>query len=128
MGGMNAKQTVRALWDRIQDRDWAGVGELLADDLVVEWPVSAERIVGRANFLSVNSEYPQGWSINVLRVVADGDTAVSEVEVPHETMGPSVAVSFWTVRDGVITAGREYWTTPGSDESPAWRTGYVQPL
>ncbi|WP_346656446.1 hypothetical protein [Streptomyces sp. H23] len=40
---------------------------MLADDLVVEWPVSAERIEGRADFVSVNAEYPEGWSIEVLR-------------------------------------------------------------
>lgn len=30
----------------MQAQDWVGLGELLADDLVVEWPVSGERIVG----------------------------------------------------------------------------------
>ena len=114
------------MWDRIQDRDWTGVGELLGDDLVVDWPVSAERIVGRENFVAINAEYPEGWTINVLRIVADTDTVVSEVEVPHATMGVHRAVSFWTVRNGRIVAGREYWTRPGSDPSPQWRRRYVQ--
>jgi ketosteroid isomerase-like protein len=125
---MDDIQTVRALWDRMQARDWAGAGALLAEDVVVEWPVSAERIVGRDNFVALNAEYPEGWSINVLRVVGDGETVVSEVAVPHETLDDSVVVSFWTVRDGMITAGREYWTTPGSDPSPPWRAAYVRPL
>ena len=81
---MKPAEIVRELWDRIQARDWAGVGELLADDVVVEWPVSGERIVGRANFVGINSEYPEGWAIMVLRIVADGEVVVSEVEVPHE--------------------------------------------
>lgn len=123
---MEPSQTVHALWDRIQARDWAAVGELLAEDLVVEWPVSAERIVGRENFVSVNAEYPEGWSIRVLRVVASGDEVVSEVEVPLEMSGLHRAVSFWTVRDGRITRGREYWSEVGADPSPAWRGAYVQ--
>ncbi|WP_399885743.1 nuclear transport factor 2 family protein [Streptomyces sp. BBFR51] len=120
--------TVREFWARMQARDWAGLGALLADDLVVEWPVSAERIVGRADFVSVNAEYPEGWSIEVIRVVADGETVVSEVEVPHETMGVHRVVSLWTVRAGRITDGREYWTQPGSDPSPQWRAAFVRPL
>lgn len=125
---MEPKQVVLALWDRMQARDWAGLAELLAADVVVEWPVSAERIVGRANYVAVNAEYPEGWSIRVLRVVADGASVVSEVEVPHEAMGVHRAVSFWTVRDGRVVAAREYWTQPGTDPSPQWRAAYVEAL
>ena len=103
---MKPAEIVRELWDRMQARDWAGVGELLADDLVVEWPVSGERIVGRANFVNINAEYPEGWAIKVLRIVADGEVVVSEVEVPHETMGVHRVASFWTVRDGKIAGGQ----------------------
>ncbi|HEV7629321.1 MAG TPA: nuclear transport factor 2 family protein [Streptomyces sp.] len=125
---MNPSETVQALWDRMQARDWAGVGALLADDLVVEWPASAELIVGREDFVSINAEYPEGWAIRVLRIVADGDEVASEVEVPHETMGVHRAASFWTVREGQIVRGREYWTEVGSDPSPEWRARYVQRL
>ncbi|MFG3161539.1 nuclear transport factor 2 family protein [Streptomyces sp. NPDC048232] len=127
---MEPMAVVQEFWARMQARDWVGLGALLADDLVVEWPVSAERIVGRADFVAVNAEYPEGWSIHVMRVVADGDgeTVVSEVEVPHETMGVHRVVSLWTVRDSRIITGREYWTEPGSDPSPQWREAFVQPL
>jgi len=123
---MEPTRVVRELWDRMQARDWAGIRALLVDDLVVEWPVSAERIVGRENYVRVNEEYPEGWAINVLRIVADGEVVVSEVEVPHETMGVHRVVSFWTVRGGTIVDGREYWTSLGADPSPEWRAAYVQ--
>ncbi|MFJ1538618.1 nuclear transport factor 2 family protein [Micromonospora chalcea] len=125
---METEAVVRALWDRMQARDWTGVGELLADDVVVEWPASAERIVGRDNYVKINAEYPEGWSIRVLRVVASDDTVVSEVEVPHEGMGVHRVASFWTVRDGRIIDGREYWTALGQDPSPQWRSAWVQPM
>ncbi|MDX3529363.1 nuclear transport factor 2 family protein [Streptomyces sp. ID05-39B] len=83
-------------------RDWKGLGELLAEDVVVEWPVSGERIEGGGNTPSVESEYPQGWAIKVLRLLPTGDVVVSEVEVPHETMAVRRVVSFWTVRAGKI--------------------------
>jgi ketosteroid isomerase-like protein len=124
---MEPRKIIQELWDRTQARDWAGVAELLADDLVVEWPVSGERIVGPENYITINAEYPQGWAINVLRIAADGDVVVSEVEVPHEPLGEVFRVaSFWTVRDGKIAAGREYWTSLGADPSPEWRAAYVQ--
>ena len=123
---MEPAKVVHELWDRMQARDWAGLGELLADGLVVEWPVSSERIVGREKFVRINAEYPEGWTIRKLRIVAEGEVVVSEVEVPHDTMGTHRVVSFWTVRDGKIVDGREYWTQPGSDPSPDWRAAYVQ--
>lgn len=122
---MEPAQIVEKLWDRIQARDWAGAGELLDEDLVVEWPVSRERIVGRDNFVRINAEYPEGWSIHVLRILADGDTVVSEVEVPQENAAVFRSVALWTVRDGRIVAGREYWTAFGADPAPQWRAEYV---
>jgi ketosteroid isomerase-like protein len=130
MGGMEAAEIVRRMWDRVQARDWEGMRALFAEGVVVEWPVSAERIVGRENYVRITAEYPEGWEIRVLRIVADGDGegVVSEVEVPHETMGVHRAVSFWTVREGLIVEGREYWTQPGSDPAPEWRAKYVQAI
>jgi ketosteroid isomerase-like protein len=125
---MEPADVVHALWDRIQARDWTGVADLVAEDAVVEWPVSAERIVGRDNYVAVNREYPEGWSINVLGVVADGDQVVSEVEVPHVDLGTFRVASFWTVSGNRIVRGTEYWTSVGADEAPRWRAGYVEPI
>ena len=74
------------MWDRMQARDWDGLTELLATDLVVDWPANGEQIVGRDNFVKFNATYPEGWSIRVLRILGEGDQVVSEVEVPHETL------------------------------------------
>ncbi|MFJ3091067.1 nuclear transport factor 2 family protein [Streptomyces sp. NPDC086838] len=125
---MEPSKVIETLWARIQERDWAGVAELVAEDAVVEWPVSLERIVGRDDFVAVNREYPEGWSIRVLKVVAQGDEVVSEVEVPHDGLGLFRAASFWTVRDGQVTRGTEYWTSVGADPRPEWRTGFVEPM
>ncbi|WUS97332.1 nuclear transport factor 2 family protein [Streptomyces sp. NBC_00708] len=125
---MEPSKVIETLWARIQERDWAGVAELVAEDAVVEWPVSLERINGRDNFVAVNREYPEGWSIRVLRVVAQGDEVASEVEVPHEDLGLFRAASFWTVRDGQVVRGTEYWTSVGADPLPEWRTGFVEPM
>ena len=123
---MEPSDVVQALWDNTQARDWSAVADLIAEDAIIEWPVSAERIVGRDNYVAVNREYPEGWSINVLRIVADGDQVVSEVEVPHEELGTFRVASFWTVTGGQIVRGTEYWSSVGADEAPPGRAAYVE--
>ena len=125
---MDAASVVRELWTRFQARDWAGASELVAPDAVIEWPVSAERIVGRDNFIAVNREYPEGWEIRILRVIGSGDEAVSEVEVPHESLGVFRAVSLWTLADGKLFRCTEYWTSPGSEPPRPDRAAYVERL
>ena len=118
---------VRELWRRIADRDWDGFGHLLADDVVLELPASGERFRGRADVVAVDAEHPEGWSVEVLRVVGAGDQVVSEVEVPMTGAGVFRAASSWTVRDGLVVHGREHWTGLGSDDAPAWRAQYAEP-
>lgn len=125
---MDAATVIKELWTRTQARDWDGVGEMVADDAVVEWPVSAERIVGRANYVAINREYPEPWEIRVLRIISSGDEVVSEVEVAHGTMGMFRAASFWTVRDGKIVDGTEYWTSLGSEQGRPDRAAFVQQM
>ncbi|MBW5485341.1 nuclear transport factor 2 family protein [Streptomyces bambusae] len=126
---MEPLKVVARLWERIEARDWEAVGALIAEDVVVEWPVSGERIVGRANFIAVLNDdgYPDERRIEVLRTLADGNVVVTEVEVPQEHVVYR-AVSLWTVREGEIAAAREYWTSPGQDPAPRWRAGYVERL
>ncbi|WP_404958224.1 nuclear transport factor 2 family protein [Streptomyces sp. 147326] len=126
---MEPLTVVARLWERIEARDWDGVAGLVAEDAVIEWPVSGERIVGRANFIAVNSDdgYADERSVELLRILADGDLVVTEVEIPQDHVVYR-AVSLWTVRDGEIVEAREYWTSPGQDPAPRWRAGYVEPL
>jgi ketosteroid isomerase-like protein len=85
------------------------------------------RIRGRANFVDFNRSYPEGWSIEVLRIVSDGDGAVSEVRVPHATLGPYYALSFFEVEDGRLTRGREYWVEERF-ELPDDRARWFEPM
>ncbi|PWK71976.1 ketosteroid isomerase-like protein [Streptomyces sp. CG 926] len=126
---MEPLKVVAQLWERIEARDWNGVAELIAEDAVIEWPVSGERIVGRANFIAVNSDdgYADERSVELLRILADGNLVVTEVEIPQDHVVYR-AVSLWTVRDGEVVGAREYWTSPGQDPAPRWRAGYVEPL
>jgi len=121
-------EVVAQLWSRVQARDWVGVGDLLAEDFVLEWPHDLIRLRGRADFVEFNRSYPEGWSIDVLRIVAEGSTVVSEVRVPHPTVGPHYALSFFEVEDGLITSGREYWVAEAYEEPGADRARWFEPM
>ncbi len=124
---MRADEVVTLFWQRMQARDWSGVHALLAPGVVLEYPATGERFDGADAVVAINREYPEGWSIDVQRVVAgsDGGTVVSEVEVEQDGIGTFAAASFWQVDDGLIAAGREYWVMCGSEEPPSWRAPYA---
>ena len=126
--GREPAEVVEQLWSRIQARDWAGVGELLVEDFVLEWPHDQVRLRGRADFVEFNRSYPEGWSIEVLRIVAHGNTVVSEVRVPHPTVGPHYALSFTKVDAGRITSCREYWVLEAYEEPVGERTRWFEPM
>ena len=121
-------EVVAQLWDRVQARDWFGVGELLAEDFVLEWPHDLVCLRGRAKFVEFNRSYPEGWSIEVLRIVAEGNTAVSEVRVPHPSVGPYFALSFFEVNEDRIASCREYWVMEAYEEPVAERARWFEPM
>ena len=125
---MEADEVVAELWRRIQARDWASVHEVLAADFVLEWPQEQVRISGPEKFVEFNRNYPEGWSIEVLRIVAHGKLAVSEVRVPHPTVGPHYAVSFFETDGGRIVRGREYWVEESYKKPTGERARWFEPM
>lgn len=124
---MTPVEVVSEYWSRMDARDWVGLRELLSPDVVVEWTASNEQFVGPDNVVGVNREYPDGWSIHVRGMVADGDVVARDVEVPMAGVGTFRVAAFTTVRDAKVVTSVEYWIGVGSDEPPAWRATFAQP-
>ena len=120
-------EIVRRLWERMEARDWEGVAEQLHSDVVVDWPNTAERMRGRGNYLAVQREYPEGWHIEVLRIVDGGDTVVSEVRVDHDGQR-FFAVSVFELADGRISHAVEYWSEGELAPAPEWRARWTERL
>ncbi|MCY7315150.1 MAG: GNAT family N-acetyltransferase [Rubrivivax sp.] len=113
-------QVVRALWACFQARDWAGARTLLHDDLQVQWWASGETIRGADNFIRINAEYPEGWTIYLLDTtnLLDG-RVLARVRLshpPHEFLVQSTC----RVRHGRIAQASELWST--CEAPPDWRT------
>lgn len=124
---MDPAELVVRLWQRIEACDWEGVGALLDEEFVMEWPHSLERIRGRENFVELNRAFPEGWSIEALRVVGERDQAVTEVRVPHPELGTHYAASFLEAANGRLVRAREYWVEEGHQkEPPSDRSRWVE--
>jgi ketosteroid isomerase-like protein len=121
------RRLVSQFWSAMQANDWAAAAALFADDYVLQWPQSGERIRGAANFVAINSAYPAAgrWSFSVERLVAEGEQAVTDVVVSDGVV-TARAITFTTVRHGRIAGQVEYWPDPF--DAPAWRAVWVERL
>ncbi|HKX25221.1 MAG TPA: hypothetical protein VJP08_02765, partial [Actinomycetota bacterium] len=92
------------------------------------WRHTLERFRGRENVVGYNREYPEGWRIEVLRVLDMGEVVVSEVRVPFREEAVFYVASFFEVRDGAIHRAVEYWVEEGQEEPPEWRRAFGERL
>ncbi|PKN48129.1 MAG: polyketide cyclase [Deltaproteobacteria bacterium HGW-Deltaproteobacteria-17] len=110
---MKHEDVVRLFWDKMATNDFYAAGVVLAEDFVMEWPQSGERIRGAERFARMNSEYPAKgpWRFRVNRLVAGDSEVVTQVSVTDGEQHAEV-ISFFTVVDGRITRLLEYWPEP----------------
>ena len=100
-------------WQLMATNDFRSVGSLLADDFVLDWPQSGERIRGRDNFAAMNEEYPAHgpWTFTVNRIVGNETVAVSEVTV-SDGVQLARAISFFEISNSRIVKMVEFWPDP----------------
>ncbi|MGN4150479.1 nuclear transport factor 2 family protein [Burkholderia gladioli] len=123
----NALDIVQEFWRLMATNDFHTVAAVLAEDFILDWPQSKERIRGARNFAELNQDYPaQGaWVFRINRIVANGGDAVSDVSVTDGAVSAR-AISFFTVKDGKISHIVEFWPEPY--EAPFDRTRFVEQL
>ncbi|WP_284165196.1 nuclear transport factor 2 family protein [Frigidibacter sp. SD6-1] len=122
---MEPRATVLAYWEAMRTNDFAAAARWLAEDVVIDWPQSRERIRGRINFAALNDAYPASgrWRFTLNRIVADGAEVVTDVTVTDGTL-IARALTFHRVADGLITQQTEYW--PDDYPAPDWRRSWVE--
>lgn len=120
------QEVVHEFWAAMQRNDFRAAGELLADDYLLEWPQSGERVRGRANFVAVNEQYPAigRWHFVINHFVAEGELVVTDVSVRDESSTSGRAITFSTVRGGQIVQQVEFWPDPFA--AAAWRAQWVE--
>lgn len=118
----------RAVLDRTMAAMFAGdaVGatEAMADDAVVEWPQSGERIVGKQACTTIYKNYPGGSpSYELRRISGGGDLFVVEA-IGRYGADTTYMTSIIEFRKGKIAKQTDYFASPF--EAPPWRSQWVE--
>lgn len=120
---LTSDHPVARLWAYFDTFNFADAADVLHENFVMEFPQSRERFRGRDNFLAFNAAYPGKWRCKILQAVASGDDVVTETEVTDGNT-TVVAITFFTVQDGLIVSAREYWPDPYP--APEWRAKWAE--
>ncbi|HWW06470.1 nuclear transport factor 2 family protein [Collimonas sp.] len=109
----HAVTVVQEFWRLMATNDFSSVGVILAEEFVLDWPQSNERIRGKDRFAAMNAEYPANgpWRFSIHRIVGNQTEAVSEVSIT-DGVQQAKAVTFFTIADSKITRIVEYWPEP----------------
>jgi len=122
-----AASIVEEFWRLMATNDFSSVGAVLADEFVLDWPQTNERIRGKERFAAMNAAYPANgpWQFEVHRIVGTEAEAVSDVGIT-DGVQTARAISFFTVAAGKITRLVEFWPEPSA--APANRRHLVEPM
>ena len=123
------RAAVERLWRAFAAREFERAGDEVHEDVVVDWPHSGERIRGRAAFIAVNRDHPDPWiTVELRRIVAEGDFVVTEVAVPVAGAATVYAASFFELQDGKVRKLTEYWVDGGSQLPYESRAGISESI
>ncbi len=106
--------------------DEVAAGEIYADDAVLEYVQSRERIRGRSNIISSRQAYPgRPTSFAVDRVLGTGDLRVVELTMHLDGEESHAVVAILEFRDERVIRERIYIAEPW--DAPEYRARWVEP-
>ena len=123
--GEENRRVLEGLWRAMNDNDLKVAADFYDDTAIQEWPQSGERIVGKANIMAVNENYPGLPKASIRRVTGTGDLWVSEVTLDYGG-DRYEAVNIFEIRDGKIVRETDYFAAPF--EAPQWRAQWVEKM
>jgi hypothetical protein len=119
-------QAIRRHFEAIGN-DEVLAGEIYADDAVLEYVQSGERIRGKANIIASRQAYPgRPAAFELHRCVGTPDLQVVELTLRFDGEDPHPVVAILEFRDAKAIRERIYIAEPW--EPPAYRGRWVEPL
>ena len=103
--------TLDRYWEATLAHDLERVHGFYHDDVVVEFPQSGERILGKRNIYELRAHYPAKLSFNILRVRGEGYLWISEIIITYDGR-PVNAVTIMEFRDGKVSRETYYFADP----------------
>ena len=108
----------------VAGKDEVAAGEIFADDAIIEWPQSGERIRGKQHIIALHEAAPFVVSIAVRRTIGSGDLWVTETTIRYDGARPTKAVFIMQFRDGKVVRETDYFGEPF--DPPAYRSAWVE--
>lgn len=120
----------QVILDRLYDQVWLAespdfnvMDEVFADDAVLEYPQSGERIRGCAKIRAVEENYPALPKVTIRRKVVVSDLGLVESDLDYQGK-PYQEVSIFDFQDGKIVRLTQYFPEPF--EAPESRAQWVE--
>ena len=110
----------------VAGRDEVAAAEIFADDAILEWPQSGERIRGKANIVAMHEAAPVRIDFDVRRTIGCGDLWVTEATIRYNGARPTSAVFIMEFRDGKVVRETDYFGDPF--DPPAYRAAWVESI
>jgi hypothetical protein len=120
----------RTIQERIADhfaragKDEVAAAEIFADDAVIEWPQSGERIRGKPQIIALHEAAPFGVEFEIRRTIGHGDLWVTEATIRYDGARPTNAVFIMEFRDGKVVCETDYFGEPF--DPPEYRSAWVE--
>lgn len=97
-----------------------------ADDAVLEFPQSRERIRGRSNIVAFRSAYPAVTEFSIHRTIGCGDLWINEYRLRYDGVAIYNVVGIMEFKAGKVQRERLYFAEPF--EPPKWRSRWVEAM
>jgi hypothetical protein len=142
-----AKDLSLALLETMNTGRWADLDDIADADIVVEWPQSGERIVGRSNLRHTFEHYPgtvhpdtaaahfvdgdEGSYLltpmfTMVRTEGAGDSATSTLKTRYPDGTDWYVVTIARSHQGKLSQVTQYFAPVY--EAPGWRAEWVEPM
>jgi hypothetical protein len=93
-------------------KDEVAAAEIFADDAIIEWPQSGERIRGKPQIIALHEAAPVAVDIAVRRIIGSGDVWVTEATITYDGASSTKAVFILEFRDGKVFRETDYFGEP----------------
>jgi hypothetical protein len=105
-------------------KDERAAAEIFAEDAVVEWPQSGERIRGKGRIVALHEAAPVSIDFDVRRTTGCGDLWVTETTIRYDGARPTKAVFIMEFHDGKVVRETDYFGEPF--DPPDYRSEWVE--
>lgn len=109
MDALAHRMALERHWTASDAGDFDVEHEIYAEDAVLEYPQSRERISGRANIRDSRFVQPNRKRFAVTRIVGSGDLWVTELVLSYDGK-PSYVVSIMEFREGRVVKETQYFS------------------